>query len=551
MTNLLALPLVLASLVPTLQETEEPTRGAGPGAILEPRSPLERIGLQLMNLEFEMMPWVAEERRWWGRPYELGTFGSNERVERSKTLDRLTEELHALRGKESSPMERSERAALEARVRAEHASYQTRNPERWNADHHVRRVERVLRTKFLSPRRPSTLRGEALQIIQLLPSYWQEARSALISPEVDWNERAATRLSSIELDLDGVWREKIKEDMRDKEDRVDRVFDKAVAATASFREWLEQRPGGIGGATLTLDAPRWESLVQAETGTPWNIAEIKWNVLRDLAHAERDHGTRWRDRATGDEIDDEVFTDLDDILGLASLEAVDLAARAGLLPIERPEEVLHYSTTDVMAQRFGVPAILMPGKDTTLQVLLNPGELAGADEATLKALGLRYGFPGVALLQHEGQTADRLLPRFLWNRSLSEGWGLYVLEWIHEVEWVTNVFAEDAAFEAEAVRQRVLEGARLMAALEIHGEGYTLEAAAEGFSRRTGIDLDRSMDEARLATVDPLRGIGFLGYVELKKRERVLEESSDYARALGQMVAETLASPHLRPVDRP
>ena len=555
LTPLTTLPVLVLAFLP-LPPQDTPPAKAGETDVSLPEAPTDeigRIGLEFLVLAFELSPWLVEERGWTGRPFDLGSFGAQKRIDRIDTLDRLARELRKLRDSGGTPQEEADRKALAALVTAEHARYATRNPERWNADYHVMRVDRALRTKILSPRRPGQIRVEMLRILGLLPGYWKEARSALVSPIEEWTPLAIERLRRFEFDLEG-WREDFvsgfKNDTQD--DKANEAFDEALAATSAFRTWLEERPAGLGGTTMTLDAERWGTLVQAASGTVWSIEEIKWNVLRDLAHAEREYGPRWRSRSQDSEVlDSELFEQLDRVLGTASLQAMELAERAGALTSEAPDETVRFSTADLLPARYGVPVILLPGTGYTQQVLLDSAELSGADRAAQRVLGVRYGFPGVALLAYESQRARSVLPRFLWNRALFEGWGLYALDWIQRIDWVSNPFAADGAFRAEATRQRVLEGARLLASLALHGEGLSQAEAAEDFSRRTGVDLERATREVRTALLDPLRGVGYLGYVGLLERERSFERSADLAQAIGRTLAQTLASPHLRPADQP
>ena len=94
------------------------------------------------------------------------------------------------------------------------------------------------------------------------------------------------------------------------------------------------------------------------------------------------------------------------------------------------------------------------------------------------------------------------------------------------------------------------ETARLLASLELHAEGVSMTEAVDSFERRTGVDPWTALVEVRLAQHDPLSGIGYLGFHELRAFESSLAEVFSEELALSGSLFLVLSSPNLRPVDQ-
>jgi len=529
---------------PVPAEAEEPAPRV---AMSERDDELARIGEELVRLTFELAPWDTRLRGWRGSRFGIEKFAYAQRPEWVEAMNALAKRLAEIDSDELSPEQAAERESLIATVDGRKALYETRAPERWNAELHVERVERVLvANTFELPPEQQVL--EMLRVLEALPAYWKQAQASLLSPEKSWNQRAIARLIQLETYI----RSRRSDFDEFGEGATAKLALKTLAAgldaTRSFRTWLQGSPAGVGGSPTRLGAERWLRLIRDVTGTTWSIEEIKWNVLRDLARAEREHGARWRTRPAG-ELDLELVAEMDRILGAACTRAMDVARRAGVLDTYETSNLVSFGASEIPA-RFGRPVIVLPEEDR-MRALVDPSTLAGADSGTTFALALRHGFPGGALLRHHAAASPDPLARFLWNRSVVEGWGLYTLDWLTRIDWIENEVAGNEAFRSEAARLRVLEGARLLAVLEQHAEGYSEEETTEGFQRRTGLGLGPARRETRQAIGDPLWGIGYLGWVELRAREEYLREDDGLQGALARSLAEGLASPHLRPLDRP
>ena len=165
------------------------------------------------------------------------------------------------------------------------------------------------------------------------------------------------------------------------------------------------------------------------------------------------------------------------------------------------------------------------------------------------ALGVRYGLAGEALIEKTRRASSEALPVLLENRAVREGFGLFAQDWLARAAWIENPLREDEDLVREFEFQRGVEAARLLATLEVHAEGLTLEEVALGFRRRTGLDPETAQAEARAAQRDPLHGIGYLGLLELRALEERMAELSTPRKGLRLAVLLSLRNPELRPAE--
>jgi len=180
----------------------------------------------------------------------------------------------------------------------------------------------------------------------------------------------------------------------------------------------------------------------------------------------------------------------------------------------------------------GVPLELHWGERPTLVIVARGA--AWSPEATarrqaelgpeaLRAHALAVGLPG-ALWEVWARRNQRTAQRVFWNPVQRGGFALYAADWVTRPVVAGNALAGDEALAAEVRRDRLLEAARLWAAIELHAGGATVDEAARAFVDFAGLDPVSAAYEARLALLDPLRGGGYLGYLELLDAERVLRE---------------------------
>jgi hypothetical protein len=175
--------------------------------------------------------------------------------------------------------------------------------------------------------------------------------------------------------------------------------------------------------------------------------------------------------------------------------------------------------------------------------------LAMYQGSTPRTVGVRYGQGGEAWMRSQFSRQGKPATAYLWNRSVLEGFGLWALDWAPRLESTSNGFVGDVNLMADCGWAMKLEIARLLAALEQHAEELSVEEAVLNFQRRTGLDAASALAEVRLAQHDPLHGIGYLGFLELRALETEAAVILPEQLALTGSLYFSLSYPNLRPVD--
>jgi len=525
---------------------------------VKPAERLEAIGLELSAAVVQRRPWLATERgiaR--GQGQRIGRYGPAATKWWHESIEGLEARMEQVLPRTLSPEDLALYQALSGWLEMELVLNLARTPERWDAASYVERAERSLLLLFHADWLSTEERWmEIGRILAEMPTYWTNAEHGLVAPIGEYSDEAIQRLVDLEnfMEIDlRIELEQIGADPRSEE--FEKRLNSAVQRTREFRQWLLRTPASLGGSVTVIGARNWESVVRAVSGTDLSIGRIKTSLLREIAALERERGPDWRARpATEDELDSEHIA-----AGVqaASTRAMRVALSAELLQEDKPARLRIHPTVARGPATLG-PMPLFVGSKTSQSILFEPESSNWSPEVaatrtsffTTEALichGVRFGFPGESLLRKRTQETDDPVQEFLVNRSVLEGWGLYCLDWMLRVDWVDNPFHENEDFRAEAVRARILEAIRLLAALEIHAEGLSPSEAAENFRRRAGIDIETAKLEVRHAQRDPLVGIGYLGYLELQRLEQDLARVVDSRTALKQTIRTALAHPYLRP----
>ncbi len=521
---------------------------------------LTQLASELVPAFFGRYPWLAYERRFpQPDPQAYANYGTKGFLEWRETLDGLRIKLNAISQRELDEAGWVVFSASAAWIRSQELIAGSRSLERWDATSYVVRVENMLFSLRESDYVPVRARwSRTIQMLEGLPAYWDIARNGLVSPAEIWKNEAIGRLVdlglSLEADLPRTFSKLRLE--RKEQKRFETALDKAVESTDRFRTWLLSSHAPRGDEAGIMGAGTWEGLMQVVSGSDLTAQRLKTQLLRDIAGLNRRLGKSWEPRAaTKNQLDPKRLIRATQT---ASRLATSLADRASLFREEEtPPFLIHLRESrstpgqmarlwpdrhlnDVLHLEVGSPS-WSPDLKTTRATLLNPRALA--------TMGIRYGWAGEAKLRHGASVAGNPVARFLWNRSVFEGWGLYALDWIGRVDWVENPFLEDERLETEIVRAWMLEAIRLLASIEIHVEALSVPAAADAFRRRSRFDHDTALLEARTALHDPLHGIGYLGLLELRLLEESIAREVSGREALQETLRTVLSNPHLRPFD--
>lgn len=326
------------------------------------------------------------------------------------------------------------------------------------------------------------------------------------------------------------------------------------AALDGFQRWLLELRPSAGGLSPRLDAGEWQRLVDLSSGRPWEPGEVKVRCLRELARLDLPslpEPGRSRKKAPATEgLVSRTWT--------ASEYVLDLGKRAGLLDATLAADSLQFALEESLRTdtrsvelRSGLQALcghleLSHSAWSPTRAVYRNRAIMGAQQT---ALGVRHGLVGEALIERSRRGTPDTLQLLLDNRLVLEGFGLFAQDWVMRVDWVDNTLRSDEELTRALAWQRGVEAARLVAALELHAEGLSLDEASQAFQRRTGADPETAMAESLAAQRDPLHGIGFLGLLEFEALERRMVEATAPRRGLKLAVQLPQRHPELRPAD--
>ena len=523
---------------------------------------LDRLAEAFVRTALLRNPWLAFERRWPdSATLRFDRFGPGEGLVWSASLADLRSQLDEVPVEHLSLPQVVEHEVLDHWIEARMIELEARSTHHWNALVYVDHIEHTLaaatRAEWLTP---AERWAQLSRILLDVPGLWDKAQKALVSPSREWNELAVPRLLDLNRYLDGEVRASLEtaELAPTAVRQFTKLLDEAIGATEDHRRWLLGVPPLGGGASHLLNADDWDALVRHVSGTSLSSSNLKARLLREVARLERELGLTWRPRrASLEELDPKRIGKR---IQEGSRTAMQVATRAGLFPFDDAERFPLQPRAYVAISSPGDEVLLIPGRGTSGILCFeatNPGWAPAVQEtrSTLfnpsaqLALGIREGLPGTLLFQARVAEHEEPLARYLWNRSVHEGWGLYTLDWILRVDWVKNPLREDEELRREAARARLLATVRLLASIDVHAEKLSKGVATEAFRRRSGFDRESAEREVCAAIQDPLYGIGALGALELRELEEQLARDLPAPKALKRTLAYALEYPHLRPSD--
>jgi hypothetical protein len=492
-------------------------------------------------------PWLQISSR------SLGTFGGGATMRWRRTL---TDSLAELQRFDTASLQWQARAQLKVLVdwiEAELLMLDAQTPSTSDPAGYVERAFLALRAareaRWMSDERRE---NELESLLAELPAYFEDARLSLINPSARWIDFALADLDDLEELVSAIEKDSgPKAVPRTPKGRKAAASDAdPLDAVEAFRTWLLELRPSAGGRVPSLNEGEWQRLVSLRSGTTWAASELKARCLRELARL--DLGARVA-RAPSPGVDG-----VADVAGLAwdaSERALELGKKAHFLGARLDPKAVSFELETATRTAAGIARLVNDG-DASRVFLAEPHGSWPAERTIARsrgllgaptALGVRYGMAGEALHALQSRTAKRTVAVLLDNRLLREGLGLYALDWTGRVARAENPFRGDEALSLEFELQKGLEAARMVAAIELHAEGLAVEDAALGFSRRTGVDRETAMAEAIAAERDPLRGIGYLGLIELQALETRLTQLTGPRRGLNLCMKFASGHPDLRP----
>jgi hypothetical protein len=473
-------------------------------------------------------PALARERGMPPRDLPLLDLGPESRRTWRGAMQKAQGDLLAVDWPNLEPTRKLDRDWLEAFLAAELA-LDALVPERGSPMHALSEVEGVLTGVLGAPELDADTRIQVLtRHLNALPAALSALRSSLAHPEPAACQYAVVAADDLLLLLQARLTPRLAAERPTPElwEPFDTAQEAAEHAVLGFRAWLEEEAKREGAAPV-LGAGGWRLVLGSLTGTQIDLEVLKVRLLRDLSaldaglDAPKAEKEDWHESLLPARVTQRLRETqaagwnaaLDLGLVKGELPAVGCATwTAGALP-GKPLE-LHWGERPVM---FVVASGAAWSPEQTAR---RQAELTADAQ---RAHALAVGFPG-SLWELWSRRCERPSQRVLWNRAQREGFALYAADFATRPLVAGNPLAGDAKLAAEVRRDRQLEAARLLASLELHTAGASVEEAAHGLRDFAGLDPKSAAFEARLALVDPLQGCGYLGYLELLAAEETLRQ---------------------------
>lgn len=552
--------IVSAPLLATAVQDQEPAHGAArpprQSQVEQTTNALRRAEKVLSSGYFRHRPWVARQRGL--DPTDRGEIqlGAEASVAWRNLLDAAPSDLAAAPYQDLSPRRRVDLDWLLAWVEAETVLAHAIPSERWDPSWYVGEIAMLL--QGLADAQPSGSRKhifDAMRMLQRVPVLLAEGRETLSAPDPTYSEMGILQATELVYYLETDFLSRVRPGLLP--DPMDRLafrqaHKRAVTALNQYRDWMAKVDAEEPGGPIRLGEREWGQVVRAISGSELSPGDLKVELVRGIAAYDDALGQRrhLRPPPIEERRPPVVIERVTEASGLGR----DFPVRLGILDPGSPNVVCR--TRNALVHP-GLLATLRGGTRPVLE-LVYTGNLwpqgirlsrsSAMDPHALTVTALRYGFPGEALWQVWSRSNDRLTQRALWNRCQREGWGLYAAEWITRPGIATPFQGKDNV-RVEVMRALMVEASRLLASLEYHHEGLPVKRVVENFRLNTGLDIDTARFEVRSVLMDPLYGIGYVGFLELQSLEEEAAHETTELQALKQTVRLVSRHPSARVVD--
>ncbi len=519
---------------------------------------MDEVGGALAALSLRRRPARAFELGWSGSAGHAGEFDGGGGSAWVADLRRGSSALLTHPTHHFAPVDRATRDWLrgwtEAEILLATAPRTTLDPA-W----YVEGLVASLRAHALDARGEPVQRARALcDVLAAIPGVLAGARTTLEASRAEWSVHAAEIAFDLVLFLQD---ERVVRAAADAPAELAREVDAArrgaaVAARAYADHLVAKR--GVRDP-WRMNGSAWYAAVRALSGTGLRLEEIEATLLRDVAELRRLVERVGTDAGSADALP--VDAELDLVLVVRDVRAAcvvanHVAVAAQILPAPLPLLEVRASAAVLRTGPIVADAIASNGA-LALDVHGPAAHWTAAERATRTALldapgrvalGVRHGPAGEAALRtriaHAAPNGIAAIP----NRCAIAGLGLYATDWVLRVDVEPNPLRAPQVVRALR-RERLVEAARLLAALRLHAQNAPVREVELELARLTELDAETARREVARAARDPMRGIGYLGYVELCALERALAQGADRERAVARTFGAALAFPFARVAD--
>ena len=492
---------------------------------------LATVEQPLVREYFKRVPWTARELGYAAYDGHEGQFDLAQSARWLRLLADSSGELLHVAPHLLEPVRRVDHAWLASWMHAEILTTSSLPATRRDPAWYVEGVFRAIRSlaEARTPDEPERVAALSRRL-SFVPDIWAEARRNLRDPVPMWTEHgielAFDLVFYLEGPLEGAFAESFAGGLDP--DSFHGPRREALEETREFIRWLEGVRLARDHRSWSMDPRTWEDLIQTLSGVRLTRDELKVLLLRDLARMQRQLGERVELEPTPAPSLRPPAVQQNLRIGLDGSRELAVAAR-----LLAPGDPSPAARTRTAAQRGGPPLRRLPasGGDWILEVQLPADHWMADMRATresllsrtaLAAAGVRHGAAGETGLYHQIARRETVTRGSLVNRCTVEGFGLYATDWVPRVDWVENPFRASEGVRAELVRVRLIEAARLYASLQLHGESLPPPDVVTDFHGHTGFDVATCQREILEIMRDPLRGIGYLGYREIRSLEEDL-----------------------------
>ena len=183
----------------------------------------------------------------------------------------------------------------------------------------------------------------------------------------------------------------------------------------------------------------------------------------------------------------------------------------------RPAPRLGPPLTSWDAPGVRAPGPLHPYDDPALLRLFpaSPDGAWGPGSSGLAAIVLETSFPGAFVESMAARRAPTRLRKLVRPATLTRGWGRYASDFVVGA----GFRKDDEALQLILIHRRLRDLAEARAAIHIHANGVTLEAAAAQLGQDAYLDANEAMLSARRAAIRPFEA-GVLGAMQIEALAR-------------------------------